>query len=133
MSLYLLPQGSNIYVYAHWKSENARNFSIITFTKTCFQITIKPLQVYKSTFFFFPLPEMTSFAHISRTKVDNTKYNKLPHLDFRSLRVFLNNLKSTYVEFKSSHSLAVSLSSLSLPSHPLQKYTDLLKSMNSLK
>lgn len=48
--LYLLPQSSNIDMYAHWKSENARNF--ITFSKTHFYISIKPLWVYKWHFYF---------------------------------------------------------------------------------
>lgn len=51
MSMYILPQGSNIYVYAHWKSDNAKNFNIITFTKTYFQISIKPLHASKQHLF----------------------------------------------------------------------------------
>lgn len=49
------------------------------------------------------LPRMMPFANTSRKNADDPKYNKLLHSDYSS-RVLLNHLKSTYAEFKSSHS-----------------------------
>lgn len=113
MSLHLLPQDKSTYTYALWKFEVVRNFDIILFTKTDFQTSSKPPHMYLNSTFFF-LPQMKPFANISRTKVDDPKYNKLLHSDsLWSSRVFLNNLKSTYEEFKSSRLFKVFI--LSVP------------------
>lgn len=52
--------------------------------KLIFKLLLSPSKYIKALL-FFPFPEMMPFAHISRTKVDDTKYNKLPHSDISSL------------------------------------------------
>lgn len=85
------------------------NLILLYLLKLIFKPPVRPPPKYLNSTSFF-LPQMKPFANISRTKVDDPKYNKLLHSDsLWSLRVFLNNLKSTYEEFKSSRLFKVFL------------------------